>query len=94
MRNTELSWDFYVVWGGSIGSNRTSAAGSPAASVPRSTCQVAVAHPLCQLRPRGATASQVPVLWDGDKFHGTLADYNWLFVDSHVEDKFVKPAGS
>ena len=38
------------------------------------------------------TTSQVPVLWDGDKFHGTLADYNWLFVDSHVEDKFIKPS--
>ena len=32
------------------------------------------------------------LLWDGDKFHGTLADYNWLFVDSHVEDKFIKPS--
>ena len=36
----------------------------------------------------------VPILWDGDNFHGTVADYNWLFLDCHVADHFVKPAGS
>ena len=36
----------------------------------------------------------VPILWDGDAFHGTVADYNWLFLDGHVADHFVKPAGS
>jgi len=38
--------------------------------------------------------SQVPVLWDTSNFHGTSADNNWLFVDGHVEDHFVAPAGA
>jgi prepilin-type N-terminal cleavage/methylation domain-containing protein/prepilin-type processing-associated H-X9-DG protein len=38
-------------------------------------------------------SSQVPVLWDTTTFHGTAADNNWLFLDGHVEDHFVAPAG-
>jgi prepilin-type processing-associated H-X9-DG protein len=38
--------------------------------------------------------SQVPMVWDTTNFHGTSADSNWLFVDCHVEDHFVPPAGS
>lgn len=39
-------------------------------------------------------ASQVPMLWDSSTFHGTAADFNWLFIDGHVEDHFVKPPGA
>jgi prepilin-type N-terminal cleavage/methylation domain-containing protein/prepilin-type processing-associated H-X9-DG protein len=38
--------------------------------------------------------SQVPALWDAANYHGTAADYNWLFIDGHVEDHFVQPPGS
>jgi prepilin-type N-terminal cleavage/methylation domain-containing protein/prepilin-type processing-associated H-X9-DG protein len=39
-------------------------------------------------------SSQVPMLWDTTTFHGTAADNNWLFIDGHVEDHFVAPAGA
>ena len=38
-------------------------------------------------------ASQVPVLWDADNFHGGTVPYNWLFVDGHVEN-FLASAGA
>ena len=31
-------------------------------------------------------ASQVPVLWDADNYHGGDVPYNWLFADGHVEN--------
>lgn len=37
--------------------------------------------------------SQIPAMWDAGIFHGTAAEANWLFIDGHVEDHFVKPPG-
>jgi prepilin-type N-terminal cleavage/methylation domain-containing protein/prepilin-type processing-associated H-X9-DG protein len=36
--------------------------------------------------------SQVPMLWDAStNFHGSAPDMNWLFLDGHVEDRFIPP---
>ena len=32
--------------------------------------------------------TQVPCLWDADKFHGGSVPFNWLYLDGHV-DQFL-----
>jgi len=32
--------------------------------------------------------TQVPCLWDADKYHGGSVPYNWLYLDGHV-DQFL-----
>lgn len=37
------------------------------------------------------SASDVPVLWDADNYHGGDVPYNWLFADGHV-NQFLRKA--
>lgn len=40
------------------------------------------------------SGSQVPLLWDGDNFHGGQLPYNWLFSDGHVEHDWLDKVAS